>query len=91
VPVSTRDDDERLARARRARQVLAGQELRAPEHSLDYGAGEGLIDTTQRTYLVVLAALLLVALLLYAIWGLGPASPILFILALALLAGWLVF
>ena len=27
----------------------------------------------------------------YFIWGLGPASPILFILALSLIAGWLVF
>jgi Flp pilus assembly protein TadB len=89
--VSSQHEDERLARARRARQVLAGQELRAPEHPLDFGAPEGLIDATQRTYLIVLAALLGVALLLYLIWGLGPASPILFILALALLAGWLVF
>ena len=89
--MNTQPDDERLARARRARQVLAGQELRAPEHPLDYGAPEGLVDATQRTYLIVLAGLLLIALLLYLIWGLGPASPILFILALALLAGWLVF
>ncbi len=89
--MNTQPEDERLARARRARQVLAGHELRAPEHPLDYGAPEGLIDATQRTYLIVLAGLLLVALLLYVIWGLGPASPILFILALALLAGWLVF
>ncbi len=89
--VNTQPEDERLARARRARQVLAGQELRAPEHPLDYGGPEGLVDATQRTYLIVLAGLLLVALLLYLIWGLGPASPILFILALALLAGWLVF
>ena len=89
--MSSQHEDERLARARRARQVLAGQELRAPEHPLDFGAPEGLIDATQRTYLIVLAALLAVALLLYLIWGLGPASPILFILALALLAGWLVF
>ena len=91
MSVNSHPDDERLARARRARQVLAGQELRAPEHPLDYGAPEGLVDATQRTYLIVLAGLLLVALLLYLIWGLGPASPILFILALALLAGWLVF
>jgi len=89
--VSTQRDDERLAQARRARQVLAGQDLRAPEHPLDFGEPDGLIDATQRTYLIVLAGLLLIALLLYVIWGLGPASPILFILALALIAGWLVF
>lgn len=82
---------QQVQQAQRGRQVFAGGELRPPEHPLDFGAPEGLVDSTQRTYLIVLFGLLLVALLLFFIWGMGPASPIFFILALSLLAGWLVF
>ncbi len=89
--MSNQPEDDRLARAREARQVLAGDELRAPARPLDFGAEDALVNPTQRTYLIVLAALLLVALLLFAIWGLGAASPILLLLALALLAGWVIF
>lgn len=95
--MNTHPENDRAARsqqtqqAQRARQVLAGSDIRPPDHPLDFGAPEGLVDSTQRTYLIVLLGLLLVAVLLFAIWGMGPASPIFFILALALLAGWLVF
>ena len=82
---------QQAAQAQRARQVFAGSDLRAPENPLDFGAPEGLVDATQRTYLLVLFGLVAVAILLFFIWGLGPASPILFILALSLIAGWLVF
>jgi len=82
---------QQVAQAQRARQVFAGGDLRPPENPLDFGAPEGLVDSTQRTYLIVLMGLLLVAVLLFFIWGMGPASPIFFILALSLLAGWLVF
>ncbi|MDP9471985.1 MAG: hypothetical protein M3Q71_15195 [Chloroflexota bacterium] len=83
--------DDRATRVREARQVFAGDELQAPSRPLDFGAEDALVNPTQRTYLIVLAALLVVALLLFAIWGLGVASPILLLLALALLAGWVIF
>ncbi len=89
--MSNQPDDDRAARVRESRQVFAGDELRAPTRPLDFGTEDALINPTQRTYLIVLAALLLVALLLFAIWGLGAASPILLVLALALLAGWVIF
>lgn len=80
-----------VQQAQRGRQVFAGGELRPPDHPLDFGAPEGLVDSTQRTYLIVLMGLLVVALVLFFIFGMGLASPIFFILALSLLAGWLVF
>lgn len=39
---------------------------------------------------MTLAALLLAAVLLWAIWGMGPASAVLFLLALGLIGGWLI-
>lgn len=82
---------QQAAQAQRARQVFAGSDLRAPENPLDFGTPDGLIDSTQRTYLIVLFGLLLLAILLFFIFGMGPASPLFFILALSLIAGWLVF
>ena len=89
--MSNQPEDDRTTRVRQARQVFAGDELQAPSRPLDFGAEDTLINPTQRTYLIGLAALLIVALLLFAIWGLGAASPILLLLALALLAGWVIF
>lgn len=40
-------------------------------------------------YFVALAILVLLAAILWAVWGLGVASPVLFLLALGLLAAWL--
>lgn len=82
---------QQAAQAQRARQVFAGSDLRAPENPLDFGAPDGLIDSTQRTYLIVLFGLLLLAIILFFSFGMGPASPLFFILALCLIAGWLVF
>lgn len=84
-------EEERAARIRQARQVLAGNEVQAPRHPLDFGQPEGVINPTQRIYLLLLAGLLVVALVLYFIWGLGIASPVLVIMAVVLLAGWVIF
>ena len=91
APSQRTQQAQQVQQAQRARQVFAGSDLRPPDHPLDFGAPEGLVDSTQRTYLIVLMGLLVVALVLYFIFGMGPASPIFFILALSLLAGWLVF
>ncbi|HEV2108805.1 MAG TPA: hypothetical protein VGR16_11125 [Thermomicrobiales bacterium] len=84
-------EEERTARIRQARQVLSGGEVQSPRHPLDFGRPEGLINPAQRLYLIVLGGLLVLALLLYAIWGLGIASPVLAVMALVLLAGWVIF
>lgn len=84
-------EEERAARIRQARQVLAGNEVQAPRHPLDFGQPEGVVNPTQRIYLLLLAGLLVVALVIYFIWGLGIASPVLAIMAVVLLAGWVIF
>lgn len=90
---ATSPEQERLARARAARQVIAGSELRPPTSlSSQYAtAEEGWLLPPQRTYLIVCGALLLLALAVYFVVGMGVASVIFFLLALTLLAGWLVF
>lgn len=83
-------DEERAARIRQARQVLAGSEIRPPHEPYAFGEPQGFDSIAQR-YLLLVGALALISLLLYAVVGMGPASAVLFLLALALLAGWLVF
>ena len=83
-------DEERAARIRQARQVLAGTEIRPPDDPLGFGDRFTLGGSRELRYFVVLAALVVIAALVWAVWGMGPASPILFVLALALLAGWFV-
>jgi Flp pilus assembly protein TadB len=84
-------EEERAARIRQARQVLSGNQVQAPRHPLDFGRSDGLINPAQRLYLMVLGGLLILALVLYFIWGLGIASPVLALMALVLLAGWVIF
>ena len=83
-------DDDRAARIRRARQVLAGNELTPPEDAFGIGGGSLLRGSGELRYLLGLAALVLIAAIVFAIWGMGAASPLIFLLALALLAGWFV-
>lgn len=85
-------DQERIARIRQARQVLAGSDVRPPgpsnpPRSAVRFLGSGSLELR---YLVVLAALVLLGALVWFGWGLGPASPILFVLAVGLLLGWFI-
>ena len=93
--VSSTSDDDRLTRARRARQVIAGSEIRIPpraQYSLGYATHDhGLFSAAQRNYLIALAVLLALGLVLYVVFSFGVASIIFFLLALTLLAGWIVF
>lgn len=84
-------DDQRYARAQRARQVLGGNEVDAPQYPLDLAPSEGLINRTQMLYLIVLAVLLAIAIALYFLTSAAVASPVLFVLALALFLGWIIF
>ena len=83
-------DEERAARIRQARQVLAGPDLQPPHEPFAFER-EGVLDPIARRYLLVVGTLAIISLGLFAIWGMGPASAVLFLLALALLGGWLVF
>jgi hypothetical protein len=46
---------------------------------------------SQRTYLITVGALFVLALLLWLVFSMSVASIIFFILSLLLIAGWLVF
>jgi len=90
--MSQRQDDDRLARARHARQILSGADVPLPStRSNVYAAANGMFTQSQRTYLISLGVLLLLGLLLFFVFSMGVASIIFFLLALTLVAGWLVF
>jgi len=91
--MSTRPPEEdRAARARHARQVISGSDLRSsPSLSGVYTAGGGLLTQSQRTYLIAVAVLLVLGVILWLLFSMGVASIIFFLLALTLIAGWLVF
>jgi len=78
-------------RIRRARQVLAGDSIRPSPDPWVMGSDAVPLSPLQRNYLISLIVLLLLGVLLTYVIGLGVASIALFILALGLIAAWLVF
>ena len=84
-------EDDAAARVRRARQVFAGTDVHPPRDPIDFGYRDELFAPEQRVYLVALAVLLVIAIILWALVGLGIASIFFFLLALGLLAGWFLF
>jgi hypothetical protein len=93
--VKNAPDDDRLQRSRQARQVIAGSDIRppsSPTYSPSYAVQPaGMFSPAQRNYLIAVAVLLVLGILLYVVFSFGIASVIFFLLALALLAGWVVF
>jgi hypothetical protein len=90
--MSQRRDHDPLARARTARQVLSGAEVRPPStQGSFYASTQGLFSSSQRTYLITAGVLLVFGALLWVAFGFSVASIIFFILSLTLIAGWLVF
>lgn len=90
--MNTNPDNDRASRANQARRVIAGSDVRPPSRlSSSYLPEEGGVTPPQRTYFIALAVLLVLALLLTIVFSFGVASVIFFLLALALIAGWLVF
>jgi Flp pilus assembly protein TadB len=89
--MSSRLDDDRIARARQARQVISGAEVRPPSGPASVYANSGPFTPSQRTYLISVLGLLVLGVLLLVVFSMGVASIIFFLLALTLIAGWLVF
>lgn len=83
-------DDERAARVRQARQVLAGSDLTTPDEPIGFGDRFGGGPSGELRYFLIVAALVVVAAVVYLIWGALPASIVAFFVALLLLAGWFV-
>jgi hypothetical protein len=75
---------------RATRQILSGSQLAPPREI----AGERPADNEPVSfafiYLFALAALVIAAAIVWAIWGMAPASAILLLLAIGLTASWLV-
>lgn len=92
-------DDERLQRARHARQVISGSDVRpptAPTYSPSSSLSAtpqsaGMFTLAQRNYLIAVGVLLVLGVVLNLVFSFSIASVIFFLLALALLAGWIVF
>lgn len=75
---------------RATRQILSGSELAPPRRVAREGARITAGPSPAFWFLVALAALLLLSTIVWAIWGMGAASPLLLLLALALLVSWIV-
>jgi hypothetical protein len=74
---------------RATRQILSGADLAPPADSFEPAAPVAPVTLASR-YLIVLAALVVAAALIWAIWGVAAATPVLLLLALGLIASWLV-
>ena len=84
-------DEERAARIRQARQVLAGNEPQPPREPYVFGERDPGLGPIEQRYLMVVGGLALLALVLFLIWGMGVSSVAVLLLAITLLAGWFVF
>jgi Flp pilus assembly protein TadB len=85
------EQESQNARIRQARQVLAGDAIRPSPDPWVLGSDTMPLSSLQRNYLVTLIILLLLGVILTYVIGLGVASIVLFVLALGLIAAWLVF
>ncbi len=85
------DVETRNGRIRQARQVLSGDAVRPSPDPWQVGGDTVPLSPLQRNYLIALGILLLVGVVLAWAAGLGIASIMLFVLALGLIAAWLVF
>lgn len=85
------DVETRNTRIRQARQVLSGDAIRPSPDPWQVGADAIPLSPLQRNYLIILGVLLLIGVVLALVVGLGIASILLFVLALGLIAAWLVF
>jgi hypothetical protein len=75
---------------RATRQILSGAQL-APPREVPGGSGsDGEPVSFVFLYLFALAALIIASAIVWAIWGMGAASGILLVLAIGLIASWLV-
>lgn len=89
--MATPDPDERAARVRQARQVLAGNEIGPPDESVGFGNRFSSGGSTELRYLLGVALLILIAAIVWATLGMGVVATIVFLgLAVVLLFGWFI-
>ena len=80
----------RRSAGRVTRQILSGAQLSPPRDTFSGDSTQLSSASLAYRYLVGLAVLVIVATLFWALWGPGLASIILLVLAVGLLASWLV-
>jgi hypothetical protein len=80
----------RRSPGRATRQILSGSQLSPPRETIAGHAGGDETVSLAFWYLVAMAVLVLISAVVWAIWGMGAASPIVLILAIALVGSWLV-
>lgn len=74
---------------RATRQIISGSQLSATRRT-EPPPPAADPDTIVSWFFIGLAILVIAAALLWAIWGMGAATPIIFILAVGLIASWIV-
>jgi hypothetical protein len=82
------DPAERFERYRQSRQLIQGRDLAPPSDPIDYAGRYAAGGPGDLPYFAALAALVVLSTLVWAIWGMGAASPLILILGIALLAAW---
>ncbi|MCA9863678.1 MAG: hypothetical protein KC432_11680 [Thermomicrobiales bacterium] len=80
----------RRSPGRATKQILSGDQVASHVPQRSTAPSADFANHLIQWYFVVLAALLLGAVIAWAIWGMGAASPLLFLLAVGLVAAWLV-
>jgi hypothetical protein len=80
----------RRAPGRATRQILSGSQLSPPREAIGGRPADGLPISPILAYFLVLAALIVLAAIVWAILGPAPASVIVLLLAIGLIASWLV-
>lgn len=89
--MSEQKDRDRTTLIRGARQVLAGDLVRPSPDPWMMHHGTFPFSPLQRNYLLIVLALLIVGILLVVFTTLNIATIVFFLLALALIGGWLIF
>lgn len=84
-------EQERVRLVRGARQVLAGDMVQPSPDPWAMNTGTFPFSPLQRGYLLVVLALLVIGILLAIFTTLTVATIVFFLLALSLIAGWLIF
>jgi hypothetical protein len=75
---------------RATRQILSGTQLSPSRETIGGRLMTGETFSLVYAYFVLLAVLIIVSAVVWAIWGAGPASVVLLLLAFGLIASWLV-
>lgn len=80
----------RRAPGRVTRQILSGAELTPPGETVGGHRIDGAPISITFGYFLGLSALVILSALVWAIWGAAAASPVVLVLAIGLIASWLV-